>query len=283
MPAHSESLTIVEHFRAHQRAIARAATDRVQILWNGTVIVKPGARPDRAALARKIDTFARSAADVVTAGQLAAAHSANQFVAAYAASELQRPVAPVDLDPREFTGPHLTDADAPLAAVLAASAMRVVVSVLRRGPSDGDPLRAGERMATRLALNETLEAGRAAVEAIGHDHEIDGHRTFSGWTRGVTATGCPACISLADGTVLSWNTTMLDHPRCSCVQIPAVGDLPDRYPVPTGRQLFDQLSIEQQDRIYGIERAAAVRAGAALDFADESHGHIVPAAQGSYP
>ena len=95
------------------------------------------------------------------------------------------------------------------------------------------------------------------------------------------ATGCPACLSLASGQVLSWNTGMLTHHSCSCVQIPAVGDLPDRHPVPTARELFATLTDDDQDRIYGAERAAALRDGAPFDFAHESHGLVVPTPQGA--
>jgi hypothetical protein len=279
MPAQRESLTIVDQWRLEQRAIARATANRIRVAWRGIV---PTEREDGTRMSERIDVFAHAAESLVTTGQLVAVRSANRFVAAYLSSELRQPVAPLDdLDPHEFTGPHFTDRDLTIGRVLAISASRQAYAVLRGGPAQGDPVMAGEKRAVKLTRNEVLEAGRAALETIGTEHEIDGKRTFSGWTRGVMATGCPACISLADGRVLSWNSSMLTHHSCSCVQIPAVGDLPNTYPAPTGRELFNTLTERQQDSIYGAERAAAVRDGAPIDFAHETDdGLVVPKPQG---
>jgi hypothetical protein len=150
-------------------------------------------------------------------------------LADYATSELGVPVMPMAIDLSQFTGPHLTDSP-DLAAVLAASAAIALMRALHGG--GGDPFRAGEQASCKFTSNEVLEAGRAAVEAIGFEHTIDdgttgdgtetGGRTFSGWTRSASGDACPACEGLADGSVLSWGTPMWNHPSCSCVQVPEI-------------------------------------------------------------
>lgn len=68
--------------------------------------------------------------------------------------------------------------------------------------------------ALRLARAEPLNAGRAAQRLAMLRHDV------SGWTRQTGPKPCAACESLADGTVLSPETTMFDHPGCSCVAVP---------------------------------------------------------------
>ena len=71
-----------------------------------------------------------------------------------------------------------------------------------------------EAKVSRLARAEPLHIGRVAYR----DAAL--RRGLSGWTREASPTACELCLSLADGTVLSWDTLPVDHPGCACVQVP---------------------------------------------------------------
>jgi hypothetical protein len=150
-------------------------------------------------------------------------------------------------------------------------------TVLREGT--GRLPNAAAKSASKVARNEVLAAGRDAVMVSGRV-EVHGV-AFSGWTRGVAVGACPACTSLANGAVLAWSTPMVEHPSCSCVQVPTIGHLPDRHPLPNSRDLFDQLSAAQQDTIFGHARAEIIRGGGDIDFAHVDHGLVVPTPAGA--
>src|SRR2546423_1568407 len=106
MPAQADSLAHVVRLRSWQRRVALATVDRFRSVGNGPAAVGrlPGA--EQGAAAARVDTFARSAASWITAGQIAVSRAGLRFVADYASSELQQPISPLDIDPREFTGAH---------------------------------------------------------------------------------------------------------------------------------------------------------------------------------
>src|SRR5690349_5089392 len=127
MPVQLESLTIIDEFREEQHAIAQHAAAQVHRLF----LLNVPTGGDSPTLDRdRVVLFAQNAASVVAGAQIAAVRSADQFIARYTTSELRTPVAPVGLDPHEFTGPHLTDdPDMTLEVVLAARPTRVTLGV----------------------------------------------------------------------------------------------------------------------------------------------------------
>jgi len=76
----------------------------------------------------------------------------------------------------------------------------------------------GERL-YRMADGMVGTAGREAYSAAMRSHGV------GGWTRQLTSDNpCPLCLDLADGTVLSPDVPMVDHPGCSCTAAPVSGD-----------------------------------------------------------
>ncbi len=275
MAARRESLTVADTYRTNVRTIAEASARHVRALWLALAGELATSEPARG-------TFTSVAAALVTAGQTSAVRAADRYIADYLTSERRITVAPVGVDPGAYVGAHLTTA--PLESVFAVP-LTVAAQLRRRGYPDTDAITGGARKAITITRNEITAAGRDTVADLIRNHKTRGRSTFSGWHRGVSAGSCPACTSLAVADILSWNTPMVTHPSCTCVQVPTVADLPGAEQVtpPTGRELFDLLSTAEQDRIYGATRAANVRAGAPLDFAHQDHGHTVPTPQGDHP
>lgn len=80
---------------------------------------------------------------------------------------------------------------------------------------DNDAPEIAEAKVARIARAEPLSTGRRAYRDAALRRGLEG-----GWTRAAAGNACDFCKRLADGTVLSWETSMADHPSCNCVQVP---------------------------------------------------------------
>jgi hypothetical protein len=80
-----------------------------------------------------------------------------------------------------------------------------------QGTNPADALR-------RLGQSEPLQSGQTALTTGMKQHGV------RGWTRQTGGASCQVCADLADGTVLSPDTSMWAHPGCSCVPQPVSGD-----------------------------------------------------------
>ena len=149
------------------------------------------------------------------------------------------------------------------------------VNVSRDGRSLQDQLRS-----PLIAVRQALQEGAAFLEALHVGHErvrvavgtnVDAagrsaisdalvrEDVFVGWQRALAGT-CGACAGAAvgrQGVGLPFKV----HPGCRCVQEPLVRGAPNRFPRPTGQQLFDGLTARQQDEMLGPKAATAVRDG----------------------
>ena len=162
------------------------------------------------------------------------------------------------------------------------------VNVSRDGRGLQDQLRA-----PLIAVRQALQDGASFLEALHVGHErvrvavgtnvdaagrnaisdaLVSEDVFVGWQRALAGT-CGACAGAAvgkQGVGLAFKV----HPGCRCVQEPLVRGAPDRFPRPTGQQLFDGLSAREQDDMLGAKAATAVRDGiiALQDLVKEPHG-----------
>lgn len=69
----------------------------------------------------------------------------------------------------------------------------------------------------RMAEGMVGTAGRYGFGEAMRAHQVDG------WTRTLVSDDpCPLCTDLADGTVLSADQDMIDHPGCSCIATPVM-------------------------------------------------------------
>jgi hypothetical protein len=81
---------------------------------------------------------------------------------------------------------------------------------------------------------------------------------FDGWNRSLAGT-CGACASVASGVSHALHFQV--HPGCQCVASPVVKGVPNTFPVPTGVEIFNEKSQQEQDEMLGPEAANAVRSG----------------------
>lgn len=120
-----------------------------------------------------------------------------------------------------------------------------------------------------LGASEALAVGRnRAVRMVGVDYDNAHHTAllatissddrFDGWNRSLSGT-CGACASVASGVSHSLNFPV--HPGCQCVASPIVKGASNAFPVPTGVEVFNEKTKEQQDEMLGPDTAALVRAG----------------------
>lgn len=126
-------------------------------------------------------------------------------------------------------------------------------------------------LARGATLARAMAAGGATAELIGHTQVADAGRVAdqvaltsrplaTGYVRMIVGATCSRCLILA-GRWYGWNAGFQRHPRCDCIHIPGrentAGDLrtdPDLA--------FAALDQAEQDRVFGVAGAEAIRAGA---------------------
>ena len=235
----------LRHYRRQQR-ITRRAAKQVQELWRLL---------DASDLTGSWNSgLGRRVAQTVTAGQLASAELADDYVDEVAAAEGTAPERAGTVRPPAFAG---------LAADGRSldSLMYLSVITTKQGIGAGlnaqDAMMRGLRQLLMLSASEVTQAGRGAVGA-----SMVGKRTIQGYVRVVNPPACSRCIILA-GKEYGWNKGFQRHPRCDCVHLPTTlvarnqsrGYIdPDSY--------FNHLSRAEQDRVFGVAGARAIREGA---------------------
>jgi hypothetical protein len=138
------------------------------------------------------------------------------------------------------------------------------------GLSTDEAMMRGLRQALRLSSSEVTQAGRSAVGS-----SMAGQRTIQGYVRVVNPPACSRCIILA-GREYGWNKGFQRHPRCDCVHLPTtlIARRQNRGFI-NPRSYFDDLSEGEQNRVFGLAGARAIREGADIS-------QIVNARRGMY-
>ena len=133
------------------------------------------------------------------------------------------------------------------------------IIAFKRLLADGvDPNEAMRRATAHMAMiaaTQAADAGRGAVEA-----GMTANRVWVMYVRVVNLPACSRCIILA-GRVYPLSTGFQRHPNCDCGMMPVTSEDVD---IPSPRDLFEQMSPEEQDRRFGKAGAEAVRLGADL-------------------
>lgn len=244
MPRSAASLALSERYRQRLVALAERTSATVAARWAAI----EGDDLD-AEFARWLD----GAVPVLAAGQGQAAALSGSYLGAYLTSELGAPQRPPELDLSTYAG--VTRDGRPLAALLAPTLL-LVKRRIGEGAEVPDALSDGRTRVERLGHTEVAGAGRAALsDAMAADTRVVGYR------RVTSGSGCGACLALA-GAVSRDGEPMPVHDRCNCTAEPVVRGVPDRVKRPTGDELFDRMSPDEQDARFG-EKAAAVREGSA--------------------
>jgi hypothetical protein len=225
---------------------------------------------------------------VLSAGQLAAARGANEYVSAVAQAEGadDGPAGEGIVNPAAFAG---VAADGRSLDTLMLRPLITTFQAIGGGASPQQAMGAGRGLLATIMRSEVADAGRGAV-GVG----ITGRRTIQGYVRVVQSPACARCVILA-GVEYGWNKGFQRHPRCDCIHLPTTliarnqhrgglrGDSfsPNTRPGAAARGFldprayFDGLSAAEQDRIFTAAGARAIREGADMN-------QIVNARRGMY-
>jgi hypothetical protein len=173
------------------------------------------------------------------------------YLTAFLRSELGRPVTGPAIDPGAYVGSSRTGK--PLDVAITDTVITVKKAIAAGHPPN-DAFDVGRAQAERLAITETMDTARAALsDSIHSDPRI------VGWHR-VTAGGCGACLAAATRTYRDHEPLRV-HDNCRCGAEPIVADVPDRFPRPTGHDIFDGMTVAQQNAALGAPTAQLVRSG----------------------
>lgn len=240
MPANPRSLRATELYRDRLLAIRSRVERDAERRW-------------RDLMPQDLDGDAWIAATAasVAGAQTEAIRATAGYVAAFLSLELGRRVQAPPLDTRLYAG--LSRDGRPLEEALQSPLVGTKVA-LKDGQELSDALDVGLQRARRATAFNVDQAARQALLDT-----IDADPRFDGWQRAVRGT-CGACLAAASGP--DGGLRFEVHDGCQCVSEPIVSGASDRFPRPTGPELFAAMPTERQDEILGADTAEAVRTGA---------------------
>lgn len=199
-------------------------------------------------------------AEVVTAGQEAAAAQSSTYMLSVL-TELGIPAkAPTDLVPAAFGG--IAGDGRPVDSLLYGAVITAAKAQYEPQMADLQPaqieesaLASAEAWIEETARTLMADAARAAeVTALTQRPWVEG------WVRMVEPGACSRCVVLA-GKFYLYNAGFERHPNCLCHHIPASENIAhDLYTNP--QAYFDHLSKAEQDRVFTNAGAEAIRLGA---------------------
>lgn len=196
MPAAIDVRDVAMAFYAAQARRTRRSVDRVQDLWR---------QLDRSDLSGSWQAWVGpQTVRTVTAGQLASAAAADEYVDAVVEAEGAEPDRVGRVRPEAFAG---TAADGRALESLLYLPVITTKQRIAAGQGDADALLAGLSQMLRLSSSEVTQAGRGAVGS-----SMVGQRTIQGYVRVVNPPACARCVILA-GKEFGWNRGFQRHPR----------------------------------------------------------------------
>ena len=260
-----QSEAIARRYYAAQQRVVRSTNNRVQALWSQ--LNWQDLSSSWAAL------VGPRVVEAVTAGQLRAAAQTDPYLDAMVAADGADPEVGGRVRPQAFAG-YASDGRA-LDSLLYIPVVTTKESIAV-GADQVDAMMRGLNQLLRMSATQVADAGRTATGA-----GIAGRRTIQGYIRVATAPCCARCAILS-GKEFGWNAGFQRHPRCDCIHMPATlvarsslrrGHLERQEMFPTtGRggprgfvdanRYFESLSRAEQDRVFTIAGARAIRDGA---------------------
>jgi hypothetical protein len=146
----------------------------------------------------------------------------------------------------------------PLATMLTVPVLRGRLAVEQRAQSAQWAVGQVRQSVALMTASEVEDAGRAA-NGVG----MAATRSVTGYIRVVRAGACARCAVLA-GKWFRYDAEFQRHPRCKCTQVPAGSRAASRLHgwQTDPRAYFDSLSAADQERLFGVAGARAIRAGA---------------------
>jgi hypothetical protein len=251
VPASARSLRVTDAYRTRILAIRTRLERDAERRW-------PGIEDD-------FQPWLAATAAAVAGAQREAIRATSGYLSAYLTSELGSRATPPPLQADRYVGfsrdgrPLTESLESPLIGVRAD---------LAKGLAPARALSEGLNRAVRMVGVDLDHAHRTALtDGMAADERIEG------WQRGTQGT-CGACAGdiAVEVTVNLPSVPLRIHPSCQCVTVPVVIGVPNRFPLPTGQQIFDGKTKAEQDEMLGPEVAEQVRAGDAslADLVQES-------------
>ncbi|MFZ4206766.1 hypothetical protein ACOZE4_18210 [Streptomyces griseoincarnatus] len=233
----------------HVAATIRAIVEHIQAVWSQLT-----AQAIEAALLGEAGAQIAAAA---VAGQASVAQAAQAYIAAQMAAQgglsLARAALLPRLVPAAFTG--FAPGGGPLESLLYLPAIGVRRRLAAGLPPE-EAMIGGLVDMTMYTSTAIADAARAADQTA-----MAVHPQCVAYVRVVRLPACARCIILS-GQMYTRSEGFLRHPNCDCQTLPL---REHEWPgVFTPQQLFDQLDKEQQQRVFGVDGARAIRAGSDL-------------------
>lgn len=241
MPANRRSITVTNTYRQRTAALRDQTARSAAAAYRSTVNLDD-LEATHAAWATATERSVRVSQQ--TAGRLS-----NGYLAAYLASE---------------TGAVGGAVAAPIATgapsgKTVAEALAVALIAVRVALKGGDSFAQATSFAARRmqrdvgemvmhSSRQTLTDAMAATPSV------------KGWRR-VTSGGCGACLAATTDEVFAAAATIDVHPNCLCTAEPVITGIADRVRRPTGRDIFNGLTEQQQDELLGPDKARLIRSG----------------------
>ena len=188
---------------------------------------------------------------VLTGIQIAAAESADAYVASALTAQGLNDAPEGTVNPQAFAG--VTSDGWPLASLLLLPAI-TAQDLLNRG------IPARQAMARGQASLELVTGTQVADVFRAVDSVAATARHVQMYVRVLGPRPCSRCILLA-GSQSSWQTAFKRHPLCSCSTLPS-NRTQGREFLTDPNAYFESLSKDQQDRVFTQAGAQAIRDGA---------------------
>lgn len=237
MPQNPKSLLLTKNYRQRLDALRDAVQSRASSTWP-TIETFDGSQ------------WSRPMAVVVERAQVEALRVTAGYLSAFLTLELGKRTRGPEILSRSKAG---FSADGQTLAKGLESPRIGVLRRLKEGSGPAEALKYGLDRAMRQVGMDFDHAHRIALlEAI------DGDERFSGWQR-ATAGTCGACLAVASH--VHHGLWFPVHPGCHCVSEPVVSGVEDRYPRPTGSQLFAAKSEAEKNEAVGPTAAALLAEG----------------------
>jgi hypothetical protein len=205
-----------------------------------------------------VDSWARLVPQlytVIAAAQLLAGRSADDYVTAVLDDQGIDSASAGPVNPNGLVGLSADGRDLMTTLMWPAWA---AITALVAGQSIGRARAVGLAAADITTATQVQDAYRTAASIAAATR-----KATTTWTRALTGSGsCSRCIILA-GTS-SWSTAFQRHPRCDCTAIPSNRAKASEVATDPNK-VFESLSKEEQDRIFGKGGAQAIRDGADMN------------------
>jgi hypothetical protein len=249
MAANQRSLQITDLYRAQLAALGTQVAARLAGSWRQM-------NPDD--LDSTFPAWLAAAAAVTTGAQRVALGLSGAYIAQFIAAETSTPpLAPIAVDPKPYIG--LTQDGRAVDQALEPTLIEVKVRI-RDGAEIEQALASGLARGSRISGNAIAYVSRGSLDnRINADHRIDG------WRRVARPEACGACLAACTGAIQHESETLPCHDHCQCTKEPVVRDVDDRYRRPTGREVFDSKTPDEQNAMFaqsgGPEAADLIRTG----------------------